>query len=589
LYGEKEWVLVSDRFLPDRSANSISQRYHRLSFLIYKSNGIFIDDDGKLAPLPTFKKGCVISEDQASRRIQEAIVKIKPPEAPTTMNVHRWTMEEDIAILKAVPMMGNQWAEICNHIIPHRDRGHIRKRYQVLERRIPKGITKMNLKRPATSELGKEVAKYAKTAIMPKTQKLPVSQKKVAPKKTTGVLTKPRAKNTKAQLTTSKGTTSLLEPKISPPVSMFQPFASKPTSSFEVTIDEDDEKGAALLHRLSTPQRPQQELRPLSQDRDAAKDLEYILNGQESSNAGGETTRMGLEKILADDWSQESGMQRILDARLADESKPNYSPIKSNHLPDISMADADSSRLSMINEFNAADDNNKDNANTNLGARRSLLSNAIQKTQENASKRKINEAPAEPVKVSGSPVKVNLGSYVSSLPAHSPTQSPSHDNIFCEPFTLAAAYGHLTPRMIGTPGKVDTPGIECDKSQLNDEAFRYFMSDGSPLKSMTPSKFLPPNTPLNELGLNGGGISGPVTDVGNSLFMAGEDFDCVSALQDLSNSAPPTPSKLLLPTRISGGVAEKDPKDHKEEGPPKPKTSFLSKVKAQVGASQRKP
>jgi hypothetical protein len=243
----------------------------------------------------------------------------------------------------------------------------------------------------------------------------------------------------------------------------------------------------------------------------------------------------------------------------------------------------------MINEFNAADDNNKDNANTNLGARRSLLSNAIQKTQENASKRKINEAPAEPVKVSGSPVKVNLGSYVSSLPAHSPTQSPSHDNIFCEPFTLAAAYGHLTPRMIGTPGKVDTPGIECDKSQLNDEAFRYFMSDGSPLKSMTPSKFLPPNTPLNELGLNGGGISGPVTDVGNSLFMAGEDFDCVSALQDLSNSAPPTPSKLLLPTRISGGVAEKDPKDHKEEGPPKPKTSFLSKVKAQVGASQRKP
>jgi hypothetical protein len=170
LYGEKEWVLVSDRFLPDRPVNGISQRYHRLCFLIYKSNGIFIDDVGKLAPLPTFKKGSAAAEDEAAERTQEAIRKIKPPEAPTTMNVHRWTMEEDVAILKSVPMMGNQWAEICNHIIPHRDRGHIRKRYQVLERRIPKGTFKLSIKRPATGELGREAAKYAKTSVLPKTK-----------------------------------------------------------------------------------------------------------------------------------------------------------------------------------------------------------------------------------------------------------------------------------------------------------------------------------------------------------------------------------------------------------------------------------
>eukprot|EP00804_Cyclotella_cryptica_P003789 CCRYP_008928-RA/>CCRYP_008928-RA protein AED:0.28 eAED:0.28 QI:0/0.57/0.5/1/0.57/0.37/8/7179/728 len=48
LYGEKEWVLVSDRFLPDRPVNNISQRYHRLCFLIYKSNGIYIDDEESL-------------------------------------------------------------------------------------------------------------------------------------------------------------------------------------------------------------------------------------------------------------------------------------------------------------------------------------------------------------------------------------------------------------------------------------------------------------------------------------------------------------------------------------------------------------
>lgn len=586
LYGEKEWVLVSDRFLPDRAVNGISQRYHRLCFLIYKSNGIFIDDDGKLAPLPTFKKGSIAAEDDAASRTQEAIQKIKPPAAPTTMNVHRWTMEEDVAILKAVPMMGNQWAEICNHIIPHRDRGHIRKRYQVLERRIPKGTTKMNLKRPAMGELVREAVKYAKTSVMPKTtQKPPTSQKKTAAKRTNGSEKKVKAKTTSKPASTIHASS----------VPSAQPLPSRPTSSFEVTIDEDDEKIASLLHRLSTPQRSSQEHRPLSHDRDAAKDLAYILNGHENSNVGGDITRMGLEKILENDWSQESGMQRLLDARLADESKPNYSPIKSSHLSNIDVGDTDSSRLSMINEFNAADDSEKNTTSSNHGARRSLLSSAIQKTQENTSKRKRVEAPPErSVKVSGSPVKVNLGSYVSSPPAPasapSPAPSPTQENIFAESFSLAAAYGHLTPRTVGTPGKPDTPGIEGEKSQLNDEAFRYFMSDGSPLKSMTPSK-LQPNTPLNYHGFNAVGISGPVDAGNNSLFMAGDDFDCVSALQDLSNSAPPTPSKLLLPARITqtGGKSGNASDQKSEHVPPKPKTSFLSKVKAKVGeSSQRK-
>lgn len=587
LYGEKEWVLVSDRFLPDRPVNNISQRYHRLCFLIYKSNGVFIDDEGKLAPLPAFKKGSVVSEDEAATRTQEAILKIKPPAAPTTMNVHRWTMEEDVAILKAVPMMGNQWAEICNHIIPHRDRGHIRKRYQVLERRIPKGTTKMNLKRPATGELGREVAKYAKTAVLPKTQKSLSAQKKALPKKSfNGVPSNARAKTPKISAA-AKGKNACLDPKTATHASSFQPYADRPDSSFDVSIDEDDEKGAALLHRLSTPQRSRQEQR-LSQDsinRDAAKDLEYILNGEDNSNAGGETTRLGLEKILANDWSQESGMQRLLDAGVADESKPFHSPIKSNQLPDITMGDVDASRLSMLNEFNATEDDQKGTYSVMHSARRSLLSTAIQKTEESASKRNNTEAPREQsVKVSGSPVKVNLGSYVSSSPIRSPAQSPTQDNIFSEPFTLAAAYGHLTPRMIGTPGKIDTPGIG-EKS--HSEAFQYFMSDGSPLKSMTPSsKLLPPNTPLTHLGFNGG-LSGPIDAGNNSLFMAGDDFDCASALQDLSNSAPTTPSKLLLPTRISqtSGKTQNEPNKKAEV---QSKTSFLSKVKAQVGLTKKK-
>ena len=127
---EKEWCLVSDRFLPDRVVNSISQRYNKLCYLIYRANGIEIDDKGKLPTIPTMPKGTVYDMSK--------LAMVTPARAPTTMNVHRWTLEEDIAVLKATPIMGNSWAEIATRLMPHRDRGHIRKRFQVLQRRIPK-------------------------------------------------------------------------------------------------------------------------------------------------------------------------------------------------------------------------------------------------------------------------------------------------------------------------------------------------------------------------------------------------------------------------------------------------------------------
>jgi len=91
---------------------------------------------------------------------------------------------------------------------------------------------------------------------------------------------------------------------------------------------------------------------------------------------------------------------------------------------------------------------------------------------------------------------------------------------------------------------------------------------------------------LTHLGFNGG-LSGPIDAGNNSLFMAGDDFDCASALQDLSNSAPTTPSKLLLPTRISqtSGKTQNEPNKKAEV---QSKTSFLSKVKAQVGLTKKK-
>ena len=124
MYGEKEWSIISDRFMPDRGVNVISQRYARLCVLLYEAHGIHINDNGNLNT-PT-------KEDLN----ESSIAHIKPAMAPSFTNVLRWSLDEDITIMKAVPIMGHAWADIASRLIPHRERGHLRKRYQVLERRV---------------------------------------------------------------------------------------------------------------------------------------------------------------------------------------------------------------------------------------------------------------------------------------------------------------------------------------------------------------------------------------------------------------------------------------------------------------------
>ena len=133
LYGEKEWLMISDRFLPDRPVSAISQRYSRLCLLLYRAAGINIGPNGDLDPPPKHPNG---AEDLDL----DAISKIPPVEAPARFSVHRWSLDEDITILKAVPLTGYLWAEIGNRLIRHRDRGHLRKRYQVLERRVKAAV-----------------------------------------------------------------------------------------------------------------------------------------------------------------------------------------------------------------------------------------------------------------------------------------------------------------------------------------------------------------------------------------------------------------------------------------------------------------
>jgi hypothetical protein len=156
LYGEKEWVFISDRFLPDRSVSVIAQRYWRLCLLIYKGHGVQIDPNGKLQER-NLPNGI---EDLDERAVQRAL---KPVKKPTVYGLYRWTMEEDLLLLKAVPIMGRMFAEIGKRFIPYRDRGALRKRYQVLERRV-KGAMKRDKKAAIESKKrGNAIQKNQKT------------------------------------------------------------------------------------------------------------------------------------------------------------------------------------------------------------------------------------------------------------------------------------------------------------------------------------------------------------------------------------------------------------------------------------------
>lgn len=128
LYGEKQWTLITDRFLSDRSINTISQRYSKLCVMLYKAHGINIDTEGNLDQPPKL--------DSVEDIDDKKVARIPRATPPAILNVHRWSLEEDLTLLRAVPLMGHMWAELGARLMPHRDRGHLRKRYQVLERRV---------------------------------------------------------------------------------------------------------------------------------------------------------------------------------------------------------------------------------------------------------------------------------------------------------------------------------------------------------------------------------------------------------------------------------------------------------------------
>ena len=134
LYGEKQWRLIADRYLPARAGNTIAQRYSKLCLLLYLANGIRVDHTGNLQKPPKLESVDDIDNDK--------VAEIKRADPPSILNVHRWSLEEDLTLLRAVPLMGHMWAELGARLVPHRDRGHLRKRYQVLQRRVKTAVSR---------------------------------------------------------------------------------------------------------------------------------------------------------------------------------------------------------------------------------------------------------------------------------------------------------------------------------------------------------------------------------------------------------------------------------------------------------------
>jgi len=658
LYGEKEWCLVSDRFLPDRVVNSISQRYNKLCFLIYRANGIQIDNKGKLPPIPSFPKGASYDMARAAH--------IRPARAPTTMNVHRWTLEEDIAILKAVPIMGNLWAEICTRLMPHRDRGHIRKRFQVLQRRIPKGITRMNARylqyRPAAPPARPPPRSPRKARSPRSPAKKRVAKKKHIAKAIAMELPPPASPAKKIQRAAEASAAA------TPPISPARIFQSRqsfqeagsPANIFQESSPQEDASPARIFERAARvhnrppmspiksappqsphkvapkPQSPPKSvIRPFANIRGVlalSQAFEAVEGGSAergsepspetrvvASVLGGfsqnsrldfqlgkdleEDSQMGVEKILGnDEWSQASGMQRLIEAGAAEsnfvrdrqhyDDEPSQSGL--SELPAYRVHDGEASGLSVIN--NAGESRGR----SQPGERKSILSSVMEKTNENmARKRKNSSAFPSTPKKHISPSKEHVLPAQEGYPPSIPTSAISFN--------------------LGTPGKGEgmaSLGTAKGELTMNHDFFEYFMSDksrqtstpgragttmSSPAKTaammMTPIKLgnMAPATPLSQFDTTLGTISGPL-DGENSLFMHASDFDAVAALKDLSNSAPTTPPKLLRPR---GGSSQEPVPYHRNDAGEtaageggdraasrsrkKPKTSLFGQVKAKVG------
>eukprot|EP00549_Striatella_unipunctata_P003843 CAMPEP_0118722102 /NCGR_PEP_ID=MMETSP0800-20121206/31157_1 /TAXON_ID=210618 ORGANISM="Striatella unipunctata, Strain CCMP2910" /NCGR_SAMPLE_ID=MMETSP0800 /ASSEMBLY_ACC=CAM_ASM_000638 /LENGTH=498 /DNA_ID=CAMNT_0006630171 /DNA_START=199 /DNA_END=1695 /DNA_ORIENTATION=+ len=241
---------------------------------------------------------------------------LKPVAPPAIFHVHRWSLEEDVTLLRAVPIFGHMWAAVSSRLIPHRDRGHLRKRYQVLERRIASCVDRMknsgtikpvrvdgqhqSSRRKPALDKKKSVAASKATTTLPVIGRLPMNGKHRKPPKKMLV--------SKAWKEDSKLTASQLLELQSTKNNQSDGKRNGTTEEQQPNKKAKSTPGAPSLSDPTVPA-------PLT----CAKLDRLVDNNKkyETSSASEtlvDSSRMGFERILNDSvWSQQSRFKQLME------------------------------------------------------------------------------------------------------------------------------------------------------------------------------------------------------------------------------------------------------------------------------------
>jgi hypothetical protein len=605
LYGEKQWILIADRYLPDRSVNIISQRYSKLCVMLYKAHGIDIDPKGNLIQPPKLESVDDIDEVKVTK------LGLSTVEPPAILNVHRWSLEEDLTLLKAVPLMGHMWAELGARLIPHRDRGHLRKRYQVLERRVKATVTRSTKMEIPSSKSSRTHAIPVRKTPAPvklalKTNKPLFSVsvkppafavKKQAPLKTT-TASKPPMSIEKAAASLA----FLRPPRPVVPVSAPATDSAKPSSALAAKV-----AAAAAQTVASHPGASIPATKPLPKGPAKRATLALVKGPESHLRTDLSETRTAFEQLVegtSEEWSQMSRMKKMLEndaeshlvlvadaiSQMAKTPNTNPDAIK---LPQMHLDNNSLSGLSVLQPSYTT----KPAASLPKGPGISIMASVMERTS------KSNESNSNNSKESDSkmlaPTKketqkeFSMESPRKRMPSRSavpstPTLTPKggKSNFFSmagTPIGLSPGF-RMSPNMRNNALSL-TPNVPYSSAP---NSVMRFMNDGHSGDGFEFCNFEISEESRQELDVNGKAGSQadptppPLTPSKNSLMfgdqtLMGGDFDAISALQSLSNSParglltrkPPeepasrkSENKSLF-AKVVGGIKEKDPSKKK--------------------------
>lgn len=472
---------------------------------------------------------------------EEALSKIKKAEPPAILNVHRWSLEEDLTLLKAVPLLGSMWAELSTRFIPHRDRGHLRKRYQVLERRVKATVQRAKRggdssapakppKRPSTSKKkNSETKNNNVVAPLPKSGAPQHVAKRNGwvPQANSGLIRKP----------------GFQLPVRGHPTQMLLNAATNPHFAGVV-------KGRTILKPPTTHRSEEGKYDSLPE----ASSPELDAAGTQGSSKQ-DYSRTGFEKLLEEgtnDWSQMPRIKKMMEndtesmvasaivSNLANAGKENSSdkgaPVE--RLPQMGLDSNTSSGFSLLNVNGASP------TKAVKPPSASIMASVLERTKKGARQdggkseekgescqEKAASLERYPLHVPSTPSRPSLF----PVPTTPIGMSPGLRSTFLSPagfrtgFTPTGKTG-FTPTgnsiMWNAPSAASADGYEQFNFEISDRSRQAIQSNGMPTVGhpLTPS------------------AAGLFAD-GHSLMA--NDFEAISALNSLSNS----PARSLLMKR----------------------------------------